>query len=782
MTEKTTPIFLALIWLSTSLCAQTALNSKPANRASASVSSVQFSKKGGFYDHPLLVELIATPGSRIFYTTNGSEPTGSEAMLYRKPVPVTETTVIRAVARRGGKRSPTAAETYFVKEPPSTFPTLSIAVPPYLLFDPENGLFVKGPNVVEDRWSKPGANFWSRVEIPAHFQFFETDGQSVFNSRIGFRLFGGMSRLFPQKSIALAARRRYGEKSIRHEIFGQRGFKKYKYLVLRNSGSDWGKTHFRDALMTSLVDDWDIEKQDYRPSHVYINGKYWGIYNLREKINGHFLQAHRGVDKDSIDMLEHQYTYKSGRRSHYIRMLKYLIDNDLSDPKRYAYIQTQMEVENFMDYQIAQIYFDNHDAGGNIRYWRPQKPNGRWRWILFDTDYGFGLYERDAYKKNSLAFHTEPKGPSWPNPPWSTFILRKLLQNKVFEHAFINRFCDRLNSSFEPERVLAKIDEHYRRLQFEMPRHLQRWRLSRDKWEEEVQVLRDYGVERPAYVRQHLMEKFETGRPVELGLETTEGGAIVVNKNLEVRGEGFSGIYFENIPVHLKAIPNFGYRFSHWAGMSGDEEYPEFTLRLNQKSYHLKAVFERYIHPLAGKIILNEISCNNHSSGDWVEIYNYSKEPVRLRNWVLTDRKNEFRFPDIELPPKDYLVVAEDSVRFFKTFPQAYNVIGGLGFGLNKVSETLGLFTHRGAFIDSVGYRLEPTDSAFTLSLLLPWLDNSDLENWETRPGIGSPNAANPYFVESNIRQRQQLWFEIGGALVIVFVCIILLAYRRQIV
>ena len=102
-------------------------------------------------------------------------------------------------------------------------------------------------------------------------------------------------------------------------------------------------------------------------------------------------------------------------------------NNDLSDPVNYTYIQTQMDVQNFMDYQIAQIFFDNRDAGGNIRIWRPQTQNGRWRWILYDTDWGFGLHDDLAYKYNSLAFHTKPDGPRWPNPPWSTFILRKLL-------------------------------------------------------------------------------------------------------------------------------------------------------------------------------------------------------------------------------------------------------------------------------------------------------------------------------------------------------------------
>ena len=115
-----------------------------------------------------------------------------------------------------------------------------------------------------------------------------------------------------------------------------------------------------------------------------------------------------------------------------LKMLKYIKKNDLAQQEHYDYIKTQMDVNNFMTYQITQIYCDNQDGGGNIKFWRPQMPNGRWRWILYDTDWGFGLHDSKAYKNNSLAFHTEPDGPKWPNPPWSTFILRKLLENPEF--------------------------------------------------------------------------------------------------------------------------------------------------------------------------------------------------------------------------------------------------------------------------------------------------------------------------------------------------------------
>ncbi|MDV7398998.1 CotH kinase family protein, partial [Arthrospira platensis SPKY1] len=110
-----------------------------------------------------------------------------------------------------------------------------------------------------------------------------------------------------------------------------------------------------------------------------------------------------------------------------------------------------------MHYQIAEIFFDNQDAGGNIRYWKAKSADAKWRWILYDTDWGFGLHEASAYANNSLAFHTAANGPAWPNPPWSTFILRKLLENYDYQRAFVNRFADLLNTNFSSFAVEQQI-------------------------------------------------------------------------------------------------------------------------------------------------------------------------------------------------------------------------------------------------------------------------------------------------------------------------------------
>jgi len=165
---------------------------------------------------------------------------------------------------------------------------------------------------------------------------------------------------------------------------------------------------------------------------------------------------------------------------------------------------------------------------------------------------------------------------------------------------------------------------------------------------------------------------------------------------------------------------------------------------------------------------------------DWLELYNNSDEPVKLRDWVLTDKKHEYRLDDVTIMPKDYVVFSEDSSKFFRIFPKAYSVAGSFDFGLDKRNEVIGLFTDDGAFIDSVSYEVAPSDTAFTLNLLLPWLDNSDLDNWEIRKGFGSPNSANPYYVESSIQKRQRLWMEMGAGITVILMCMLALYFRKQ--
>ncbi|HEX9970460.1 MAG TPA: CotH kinase family protein, partial [bacterium] len=363
----------------------------------------------------------------------------------QSPIPIIITTVVRArEILSNSLPGKISTHTYFINEK-ITLPVVSLTTNPPNLWDPDSGIYVLGKNY-DPNPPNLSANFWQDWERPVHVEFFEPDGNLCFSLDAGIKIFGGWSQAYPQKSVAIYARSRYGASDIDYQIFPDKPITKFEAIVLRNSGSDCLKTKLRDPMMQSLISESDLDIQAYRPAVVFLNGDYWGIHNIREKVNEYYLEANRGIDPDNIDLLEGNGSVIEGDRTHYQAMLDYIASHNMQLRETLDSIRTMMDVENFLDYEIAQIYYDNTDwPGSNIKFWRPRTADGRWKWIVFDTDFGFGLHNSEAYKNNTIALATEPNGPNWSNPPWSTFLLRKLLENPVFKNDFINRFADHMN-------------------------------------------------------------------------------------------------------------------------------------------------------------------------------------------------------------------------------------------------------------------------------------------------------------------------------------------------
>lgn len=727
---------------------------------------IQFFPKGGFYDTELKVELFhKDKKAAIYYTLDGAVPT-KKSLLYRKPIKINETKVIRAIAYIG-KDSVCRIETstYFLNEPATDWPVVSMAIEPRILFDSIDGIFELGVQNELVGLANYGANYWDRKERLMNLEIFEADSTCVYRSPCGFRLFGGMSRTFPQKSIAVVSRLRYGNKRFKHRFFESTKLKKYKHLILRNAGSDWNRAHGRDAIINSMVDDWGLDKQAYRPCHVYLNGEYWGIYYIREKINTYFIASHhKGIHPDSIDLIEHRWALRKGSKESYTKMLEFIGQSDMSSKENYEFLKTMMNVENYADYKLLEIFIDNADAGGNIKFWRTDNyDNGRWQWILYDTDWGFGLMKHDAYKHNSLEFHTEPNGPDWPNPPWSTLILRKLLGNKEFEHLFLNRFCDRLNTSFRTDSMLSKIETHYNLMRPEMNRQFKRWNSSGRTMDIHYNRMINFSEKRPDIMWEHLKEKFDTGEKVKVNVTASGRGRVLINENLKASyKKPFQGDYLENIPISLHAQPRLGYTFSHWEGT----ENPSPVLKINlkdRKEVFYKAVFIPLNTVLMDSIIFNEVSVYNKRTGDWMELHNTTKGKINIEGWIIKNKKKEFRLPKYILEAKDYVVIAKDTARFLQVFPMYSNrLIGDFDFGLDRQSDKLELYTRKGATVDTFSYDIVTPGSDFTIDLKAPYLDNADSTNWELNYGRGTPADINPSYLATLTREEQIKWVIIG--------------------
>ncbi len=542
-----------------------------------------FSHQGGFYSQSF--QLSITPGSPqavVYYTRDGSIPTTTPSNLYQAPIPVTKTVVIRArEILPNSLPGKIITHTYFINEK-ITLPIISLTTDPPNLWDPDSGIYVLGTSydANQPNW---GANFWEDWERPVHVEFFEPDGKLGFSLDAGMKIFGGWSRAFPQKSVAIYARNYYGTNKINYQIFPDKPITQFESFVLRNSGNDWYYTLFRDAMMQSLISETDVDIQAYRPAIIFLNGVYWGIHNIREKINEHYLAANHDVDPDRVDLLENNSGVIHGDATHYQALLNYLSNNNMQLQKTLDSVKTMMDVENFMDYQIAQIYFDNTDwPGNNVKFWRPRTAEGRWRWIMFDTDFGFGLYNSAYYQNNTLAFATEPNGLDWPNPPWSTFLLRKLLESPQFKQDFINRFADHLNFTFQASRVNQRIKEMKAALEPEIQRHRTKWPNAIYNWQQNVQVLNQFANYRGSYVKTHLLSKFQLKgiAKVTLNITPQDGGKMKLH-SLSLSQFPWQGDYFKAIPIQIEAIPNDGFRFIGWSDASF-EDAAAITLTLAQ--------------------------------------------------------------------------------------------------------------------------------------------------------------------------------------------------------
>lgn len=710
-----------------------------------------FVTPAGFYPGPVAVRLQAPADAALHYTLDGSVP-GREDAPYNGPIPVRQTTAVRVRAYSDGVAGPVQTRTFLVRAR-HTLPVVSLVTEPANLWDERRGIYVKGPNAA-DKAPFAGANFWRNWERPVHVEFFEPDGRLGFAQNMGMKIHGGHSRAAAQKSLALFARQRYGKGTLRYPVFPDLGFERFEALVLRNSGNDWGQTMLRDALATRLGGAIGLDVQAYRPAVVYINGAYWGLHNIREKINEHFLASHHAVDPDSLELLETGGDPIIGSGAAYRDMVNFARWHPLSHPGNYARMRAQMDLDNFRDYQIVEMYAGNTDwPGGNVKFWRPLRPGGRWRWLLFDLDFGFGRFPRATYRHDTLAMATATDGPDYPNPPWSTRLLHALLENEGFRRGFINRFADLLNTELAGTRVIATLDSMQSLIEPEMEAHTARWGGTFAGWRRAVQTVRTFAGRRPGYVRRHLAQHFETGGTARLSISTSPPSAGRIQVNRVAPQSAWSGAYLQDVPVTLVAVAAKGYRFAGWQG--GGIESTDARIRLTLQGN--AAVVAEFIPAPTGPapVLINEInyhSADNADPGDWIELYNRGTDPVDLGGWTLEDESNQGPYvfpPGTTLLGRRYLVLCRDRQAFAARFPQATPCLGNLPFGLGNGGERLQLADREGETVDKLRYDDRapwPTAAdgrGATLALRDPEADNALATNWRAACCQGSPGLGN---------------------------------------
>ena len=761
-------------------------------------SSPEFFVNNGFFSEAFSLRILSeTNDADIYYTLDGSTPT-RESLLYNDELTIDSTTIIRAISVKENHYNSEIVSQSYLFNVDTDLPVISLISDPVNLWDEEEGFYVFGNNY-EQELPYSGANFWEDWEKPFHLEFFENDGKCKIMQDVGVKIVGNWSRARPQKPLAVFARSKYGKGSIDYQLFPDLPIDKFESFLIRNSSNDWDHTMLNDGMLQGLLDGIDIDKQAYRPCIVYLNGEYWGIHNIREKLNEHYVAAHHGVNPDNVDLMEynyHQYPHSevkvsNGTDEKYYEFYNYMNSHNLSNTNNYEYVKTQMDIEAFINYYVFEIYVGNTDwPGKNNKFFHPGTEDGKWRWFLFDVDHGFGLgvdmdnnaagyYRTNAYMDNILKVVTDEEHHSWPDPDYATLFLRKLLKNLEFKTKFINRFADFMNTIFEPDFVIEKIDKSQAVIEDEMPKHFAHWKEPKDwypleglnwdsvdEWYERVETMRDFARKRPGEMIKHIQSELgviDTAE-VTINVESHGSGRIKLNTIIP-ENYPWSGLYFKPVPVEITAIPNNGYKFSHWEGVTDSDSIVATVVVA--ADINITAIF--ISDSSENSIVINEINYNsasNFDTEDWVELYNNSAEDIDLSGWKLKDddSTNVFDFPvETRLGAGDFLVICNDVNDFTGFFHDVSSVIGDMDFKFGNGGDEVRLYNNLGNLIDSVKFNdslpwpLKADGAGATLELKKPEYNNAIAESWIASEDHGTPGMKNSCLltnIESNIENH----------------------------
>lgn len=650
--------------------------------AAGSCLKPEFSVQAGFYSEAVSVSFInIKEDETIYYTTDASEPT----IFSTQYIPETEivcdtTSCLRACSFSENKLpSNIATATYFINERSFNLPVVSIVTEQKNLTDDIIGIYVRGTNGIEYTNSNGPANWYQDWDRPANFELFDEEGNRCLNQELDIAIIGAGSRTFsPQKSLKILPRKKFGDNQLRYDFFpSSKPGHKYKGIQIRNSGNDFGSTMMRDGFMqTLIINRMDIDYLAYRPAICFINGEYYGIQNLRERSNKDYLYSNYGLDEEDFYLPDNT---KIRVDTEFLKLIDFVSQNDITESMVYDQVKEMMDIESYINYMITEMYYENEDWlfwYTNTKVWK-KKENGKWRWILYDTDYGFGLISdvNESLLDKILDDTTE-----------FSILFRRLMTNKEFKDKFIRQFSVQVSSTFETNRVNSIMDSLAAKISTEIIYHKTKWDslstsplLYVEPFENGISTMKTFATKRPANMLGFISNRF---------FASAEVRHLIITSNIEKASYKFftediidnqiNLNYYKDQPVSVTANAVPGYTFKHWeqanthAVLSVDLEYS--TTLAND--IHLTAVY-------AKPISVNEISGNEK----WMEIYNATETAIDLTGYRLQKIDEDGNTEDWLLPsetiiPAKGFLVYIQGVDASKTFTWDISVTQDIAFKL----------------------------------------------------------------------------------------------------
>ena len=455
----------------------------------------ELSRTGGYVESGTQVYITVPEGCQVRYTTDGTKPdNGSAIYTEGSAITITATTVLKAVAFKGNcLPSQMTAATYLVEEPHSI---AVVSMSGYGLSDYYNGIMIEG-------YANNYRKGWVR---DVHIEYYDQNGDLGVEFNAGAEIFGQYSRSLNKKGIRLNISEQYGASEVTYPFFPESvtGVTTFKSLLLRPSGQDQTYAMLRDEVVPAIIRGRvEVDYQEYQACALYVNGEYWGLYYIRERLDEDYIVSKYGYTKGKIDLIKSQQFEQAGSIDGYYEMENFARENDLTIKENYEYMASIVDFESLCDFWIVETYFSNTDTG-NIRCYRAE--DGKWRWMVYDFDWAmFGsTYKRDYIYRHCL----EKTGHGSAN--FSNAIIRKLLQNEDFRDLFISRYCYHLNTTFDTDRCIAILDQMADVIRDEVPRNAARWETpSVQSWEKSLEFLRKFFTVKPDLAKEQLMENFD---------------------------------------------------------------------------------------------------------------------------------------------------------------------------------------------------------------------------------------------------------------------------------
>lgn len=637
-----------------------------------------FDLAAGYYPNTQTLTLslpFGTTGT-IYYSEDGDDPDASE-ILYTGPINIPTNRVIRArvfPTVTSELPSKIITRTYLINVN-LDLPVFSIATDSVNLWDSYYGIYVLGYGADSANYPFFGANFWQNWERPMHVEYFHRDKQLKYNLDGGLKIHGGWSRALDQKSFRLLAKSKYDENAMNFPMITDKPYiSDYHAINLRNGGNDYSDARSRDGFMQRLAATTHVDYMGYEPSYAFLNGTFFGHYEIRERQDGNYIENNHHIDNNNVDVISHTYwglDAVDGDTDDFLALHTEITSYATpSDNTFYTLIDSKIDLFNFTDYIAVETYLGNGDWASypnNSKFWHQKFPYGKWRWALWDVDFGLGYVgtATDDYLVPYLG-----------SGQYSSNILAQMLNNPKYRQFFINRNADLINTIFQPD----PFQTHRYRTKDSLITAIQLqdmvWGNNGVPGLNNTYInMNNFNNLRRGYQRNNIQTVFGLTGQVDVTLQVSPPGSGYIKISTITPELPWTGVYFNGNPVTVSAYANPGYTFDHW---NANALIP-LTTTAALTNLNI-TTDETFVAVFTGSqdtaaIVISELNYNSDigfNSGNWIELWNPSGSNIELTGFTLQNGTpyQKMQFPDgTKLNANDRLIIAEDTALFLNMYP-----------------------------------------------------------------------------------------------------------------